>query len=73
MDKKSILKIVIQSLIYILGLIGAYLGVTTLSSCTASSSLSSYGAATIITVDTTYVEHDGYIRPKNYYFYERKK
>lgn len=73
MDKKAILKIVIQSLIYILGLIGAYLGVTSLTSCTASSSLSSYGESTIVTIDTTYVTHDGYIRPKNYVPYVKTK
>lgn len=68
--KKDFLAIVIKVAIYALGLIAAYLGVTSLSSCTTSHSVSSRGTATIISVDTTFVKHGGFIRSKKYLPYE---
>lgn len=68
--KKEILKIVIKVLIYALGLIATYLGVTSLTSCSTSSSVSSSGVARIVTIDTTFVKHNGFIRSKNYVPYE---
>lgn len=62
--KKEILQIVIKVLIYALGLIGAYLGVTSLSSCTYSRSTIGEGRATIITTDTTYIQHSGVLKTK---------
>lgn len=62
--KKEILQIVIKVLIYALGLIGAYLGVTSLSSCTFSRSSVVEGRATIVTVDTTYINHQGVLKTK---------
>lgn len=50
--------------IYALGLIAAYLGVTSLSSCTYSRSSIAEGRATIITVDTTYIQHNGTLKTK---------
>lgn len=67
---KEIIKIVIKVVIYALGLIAAYFGVTTLTSCSSSHSVSSSGTATIITVDTTFVKHGGFVRSKNYVPYE---
>lgn len=71
--KKDYLQILIKVLIYALGLIGTYLGITTLSSCTTSHAVQSYGKATIVTVDTTYIKHDGYVKSKNYIPYETQK
>lgn len=62
--KKEILQIVIKVLIYALGLIGAYLGVTSLSSCTFSRSSVASGRATIITTDTTIIKHHGVLKTK---------
>lgn len=62
--KKEILQIVIKVLIYALGLIGAYLGVTSLSSCTFSRSSVAEGRATIITTDTTFISHQGVLKTK---------
>lgn len=62
--KKEILQIVIKVLIYALGLIGAYLGLTSLSSCTFSRSSVANGRATIITIDTTIIKHQGVLKTK---------
>lgn len=61
---KEILQIIIKVLIYALGLIAAYLGVTSLSSCTFTRSSVVNGRATIITVDTTYIKHNGTLKTK---------
>ena len=68
--KKEILQIIIKVAIYALGLIAAYLGVSSLTSCSTSSSVSSTGVARIVTIDTTYVKHNGFVRSKNYVPYE---
>lgn len=67
---KEILQIIIKVAIYALGLIAAYLGVSTLTSCSTSSSVSSSGVARIVTIDTTFVKHNGFVRSKNYVPYE---
>nr|DAH75543.1 MAG TPA: hypothetical protein [Bacteriophage sp.] len=50
--------------IYALGLVAAYLGVTSLSSCTYSRSTIGEGRATIITTDTTFIQHSGVLKTK---------
>lgn len=70
MDKKEILKIVIKVLIYALTLIGGVLGVTSLTSCTTSHGVVSSGRSTIISVDTTFIKHSGFVKSKNYLPYE---
>lgn len=52
--KKELIKIIIKVALYALGLIAAYFGVSTMTSCT------------IVTVDTTIVKHNGIIRSKNF-------
>lgn len=59
MDKQELLKIVIKVLIYALGLLGAYFGVTSLTSCAVHRDVDIRGKATIYMTDTTYVEHQG--------------
>jgi hypothetical protein len=68
--KSELIKIIIKVLIYALGLIAAYFGVTSLTSCSTSSSVSSRGVARIVTIDTTFVHHGGFIRSKDYVPYE---
>lgn len=62
--KKDLFVIAIKVAIYALGLVAAYLGVTSLSSCTFSRSSVVDGRATIITTDTTFISHQGVLKTK---------
>lgn len=62
--KKEIIQIIIKVALYALGLIAAYFGVTSLASCSTSHNVSVRGRTTIVTIDTTYVKHGGFIRSK---------
>lgn len=62
--KKDLLVIAIKVAIYALGLVAAYLGITSLSSCTYSRSTIGEGRATIITTDTTFIQHQGVLKTK---------
>lgn len=64
--KKEILKIVIKVLIYALGLIGSYFGISALTSCSSSHNIEATGITRIHVTDTTYVKHNGFIRSKKY-------
>lgn len=64
--KKEIIKIIIKVALYALGLIAAYFGVSTMTSCSTSHSVSVRGRTTIISNDTTFVKHGGYIRSKDF-------
>lgn len=55
--KKEILKIVIQVLIYALGLIGSYLGINALTSCSSNRAVECSGRTTILIQDTTHIQH----------------
>lgn len=68
--KKEIIKIIIKVALYALGLIAAYFGVSTMTSCSTSHNVDACGWTTIVTVDTTIVNHRGVIRSKNYQPYE---
>lgn len=70
MDKKEFLKIFIKVLIYALGLIGSYLGISALTSCSSSHHLQVEGSGIVITNDTTYVRHGGFLNTKNYVPYD---
>lgn len=61
---KEIIKIVIKVLIYALGLIGSALGISALTSCSASHSVEGSGKTTIVTTDTTFIYHNGVLRTK---------
>ena len=54
---KEILKIVIKVLIYALGLIGSYLGISALTSCSSGRTVAFKGRGTVIIQDTTTVLH----------------
>lgn len=62
--KKEILQIIIKVAIYALGLIATYLGVSSLTSCAFQRSSVVDGRATIVTTDTTYIQHSGYLKTK---------
>lgn len=62
---KEVLKFIVKVLLYALGLIGSYLGITSLTSCTVQRSSESSGHARIVITDTTDIVHSGilYLRP----------
>ena len=60
--KKEILKIIVKVLIYALGLVCGYFGVSAVTSCTVQRMTESNGRAVIVTVDTTIVNHHGKFR-----------
>lgn len=64
--KKDIVKIIIKVALYALGLIAAYFGVSTMTSCSTSHNVVASGRTTIVTVDTTIVKHNGFVRSKNF-------
>lgn len=67
--KKEILKIIVKVLIYALGLIGSYLGISALTSCSSSRAVEFKGRTTIVTSDTTFVNHSSdYFRNIRYKF-----
>lgn len=68
--KKEIFKIIIKVALYALGLIAAYFGVSTMTSCSTSHSVAASGRTTIVTVDSTIVKHSGYVRSKNFKPYD---
>lgn len=67
--KNEIVKIIIKVALYALGLIAAYFGVSTMTSCSTTHNVAVSGRSTIVTTDTTIVEHDGFVRSKNYKHY----
>ena len=70
MDKNVIIKFVVKVLLYVLTLIGGYLGVSALTSCGTSHNVEASGITRIHVTDTTYVKHNGFVRSKNYLPYE---
>lgn len=68
--KKEIVKIIIKVALYALGLIAAYFGVSSMTSCSTSHNVVASGRTTIVAVDTTIVKHNGFVRSKNYSPYE---
>lgn len=64
--KNEIIKIIIKVALYTLGLIAAYFGVSTMTSCSTSHNVVASGRTTIVSVDTTIVKHSGSARSKNF-------
>lgn len=62
--KKNIWIIILKTVVYSATLALGFLGVSSLASCAMQRNVSSTGKATIITVDTTVIRHDGYINFK---------
>lgn len=55
--KKEVFKIVFKVLIYALGLIGSYLGIASLTSCSSGRAVEFNGRGSVIIQDTTTVLH----------------
>ena len=68
--KKEVLQIIIKVALYALGLIAAYFGVSSMTSCSTSHNVVVSGRSTIVTVDTTIVKHNGFVRSKNFQPYD---
>lgn len=64
--KKEVIKIIIKVALYALGLIAAYFGVSTMTSCSTSHNVVASGRTTIVSVDTTIVKHSGFVRSQNF-------
>ena len=64
--KMDIIKFIVKVALYALGLIAAYLGVSTMTSCSTSHNVVASGRTTIVSVDTTIVKHDGFVCSKNF-------
>ena len=64
--KKEIIQIIIKVALYALGLIAAYFGVSSMTSCSTSHNVVASGRTTIVSVDTTIVNHGGFVRSKNF-------
>lgn len=62
--KPVLIRFIVKVLLYALTLIAGYLGVASLSSCTASRSVESYGRAKVVVTDTTIVDHRGLLNFK---------
>lgn len=62
--KKDVIKIIFKVLIYAFGLIGSYLGVSALTSCSTSHAVEGSGKTTIVTTDTTFIYHSGVLKTK---------
>lgn len=56
---KEFIKIFIKLLIYLLGLVGTYFGVSAMTSCTVQRNFESSGRGTVIISDTTHLVHSG--------------
>ena len=56
---KEFIKLIIKVLIYALGLIGTYFGVSAMTSCTVQRNFDSSGRGTVIISDTTHLVHSG--------------
>jgi negative regulator of sigma E activity len=67
---KQLVQIIIKVALYALGLIAASFGVSAMTSCSTSHNVVARGRTTIVSVDTTIVKHDGFVRSKNYSPYE---
>lgn len=68
--KKEIVIIIIKVLIYALGLVAGYLGVTSLTSCSASSGVHAYGVTKVFATDTTIIMHGQRFDTKEYPYFK---
>lgn len=66
---KELIKLIFKILLYIITAVAGFFGVSSLTSCASSSSVQVRGTTHVISVDTTVINHDGFIRSKNYNIY----
>lgn len=66
---KELIKLICKILLYLITAIAGFFGVSSLTSCSSSSSVQIRGVTKVVSVDTTIINHDGFIRSKNYNSY----
>lgn len=66
---KDVIKLILKILLYILTAIAGFFGVSSLTSCASSSSVQIRGTTKVVSVDTTVINHHGFIRSKDYKSY----
>lgn len=57
MTKKEIIAIVLKSIVAVCGIVGAAFGIFTLTSCNAYKNAAATGRTSIVTVDSTTIDH----------------
>lgn len=57
MDKKQILTLVLKVVVAIAVAVGTVFGISVMSSCTAYKHTAAQGRTTVVTVDTTNIDH----------------
>lgn len=62
MTKKDIIILILKIVIYACTLVLGFLGVTAMSSCSASRDFDVVGKSTIVTTDTTFIHHNTFIK-----------
>lgn len=66
---KELIKLILKILLYIITAIAGFFGVSSLASCSSSASVQIRGTSKVVSVDTTIIIHDGFIRSKKYNSY----
>jgi hypothetical protein len=66
---KDFIKLIFKILLYIITALAGFFGVSSLASCASSASVQICGKTQVVSVDTTIIHHDGFIRSKNYKSY----
>lgn len=66
---KELLKLIFKILLYIITAVAGFFGVSSLTSCASSASVQIRGKTLVVSVDSTIIHHDGFIRSKNYKSY----
>lgn len=66
---KELIKLICKILLYIITAVAGFFGVSSLTSCASSASVQIRGKSQVVSVDTTIIYHDGFIRSKKYTSY----
>lgn len=66
---KELIKLICKILLYIITAVAGFFGVSSLTSCASSASVQIRGKSQVVSVDTTIIYHDGFVRSKNYTSY----
>lgn len=66
---KELIKLFCKILLYIITAVAGFFGVSSLTSCASSASVQIRGKSQVVSVDTTIIYHDGFVRSKNYSSY----
>lgn len=66
---KEFIKLICKILLYIITAIAGFFGISSFTSCASSASVKVTGKTQVVSVDTTFIYHDGFIRSRNYNSY----